>query len=63
MQQQASSYATTHATDPKARLNDEFEMKDLGVAKKILGRKLSTIQNLVNYVLVSEVILDLICMM
>jgi hypothetical protein len=41
----------------KAQLNLEFEMKDLGAAKKILGVELSEIENLVCYTSVSEVIL------
>src|SRR5438128_12460575 len=41
----------------KAQLSKEFEMKDLGAAKKILDMKLSEIENLVNYISVRKVIL------
>ena len=41
----------------KAQLSKEFEMKDLGAAKKFLGMELLEIDNLVNYTSVSEVIM------
>src|SRR6266542_3545243 len=41
----------------KAQLSKEFEMKDLGVAKKILGMKIIRVEKLVNYISVRKVIL------